>query len=245
MSEGFERCLAHVLAHEGGYVDHPLDRGGATNMGITRKALAHWRGVVPFTQLPKAAVRALTRAEAAAIYEANYWRVCRAGEMPAGVDLAVFDYAVDSGPSRAIKALQVCLAVPADGMIGPVTLGALARARPRLLINALCDQRMGFLGKLGTFVTFGKGWTRRVSLVRTAALGMAGENQTSTQLEGLPMLDGYKTYIVSTIMLLVGLAQLLGIDLPAFDQASVGNLIIVALAFVFLRKSVKGVLAQS
>jgi lysozyme family protein len=74
MSERFERCLAHVLRHEGGYVDHPLDPGGATNMGITRKALAQWRGVTPFTQLPKSEVQALTQGEAAAICEDRYWR---------------------------------------------------------------------------------------------------------------------------------------------------------------------------
>lgn len=245
MTERFELCLSHVLRHEGGYVDHPLDPGGATNMGITRKVLAQWRGVEPFTQLPKSEVRALTRQEASAIYRTHYWRACRAEAMPPGVDLAVFDYAVNSGPVRAIKALQTNLRVPADGIVGPVTLGALARAQPRGVINALCDQRLGFLGKLGTFATFGKGWTSRVSAVRAAALAMAGESKTSTQLEGFPMLDGYKTYIVSAIMLLVGLAQLLGIDLPAFDQASAGNLIIEALAFVFLRKSVKGALTPS
>jgi lysozyme family protein len=159
--------------------------------------------------------------------------------------LAVFDYAVNSGPNRAIKALQAVIGVAVDGIVGPITLAAAGRARPRVVINALCDQRMGFLGKLGTFVTFGKGWTSRVRSVREAALAMAGDIKTSTQQEGFPMLDGYKTYIVSAIMLLVGAAQLLGIDLPAFDQASAGNLIIEALAFVFLRKSVKGGLAQS
>jgi lysozyme family protein len=245
MNERFELCLAHVLRHEGGYVDHLLDPGGATNMGITRKVLAQWRGVIPFTQLPKSEVRALTRSEASAIYEAQYWRACRAEQLPPGVDLAVFDYAVNSGPSRAVKALQSGLRVPADGIVGPVTLGAVGRAQPSVVINALCEQRLGFLGKLGTFVTFGKGWTSRVTSIRAAALAMAGEIKTSTQLEELPMLSGYKTYIVSAIMLLVGLAQLLGVELPAFEQASAGNLIIEALAFVFLRKSVKGTLTPS
>src|SRR5690606_7617867 len=94
----FETCLAQVLRHEGGYVDHPLDPGGATNMGITRKTLARWRRVAPWSDLPKAAVETLSRQEASRIYRQFYWDLCRAGQLPPGVDLAVFDYAVNSGP---------------------------------------------------------------------------------------------------------------------------------------------------
>ena len=118
-AQRFARCLDIVLAAEGGYVDNPLDAGGATNMGITRATLARWRGVVPASDLPKAEVRALTRAEAAAIYEARYWRRVAGPELPAGLDLALFDYAVNSGPVRAVKTLQTALGVVADGLVGP------------------------------------------------------------------------------------------------------------------------------
>ena len=105
----FETCLAHVLRHEGGYVDHPSDPGGATNMGITRKTLAHWRNVSPWTDLPKLEVQKLTHGEAGLIYRALYWNACRAGDLPDGVDLAVFDFAVNSGPDRAVRTLQARL----------------------------------------------------------------------------------------------------------------------------------------
>ena len=65
----FERALACVLRHEGGYGDHPADPGGATNFGVTRATLAHHRG----RPVTKAEVRALTRAEAAGIYRQRYW----------------------------------------------------------------------------------------------------------------------------------------------------------------------------
>ena len=147
----FELCLAQVLKHEGGYVDHPSDPGGATNMGITRKTLARWRNVSPWWELPKSAVQQLTRAEAARIYRAGYWNLCRAGDLPPGIDLALFDYAVNSGPDRAIRALQSVLGVVVDGLVGPLTIGAAARADAGAVVNAICDRRLGFLRALSTF----------------------------------------------------------------------------------------------
>ena len=98
----FERALPLVLKHEGGYVDHPNDPGGATNLGVTIGTLSSWLGR-PAT---KAEVKALTRATVAPIYRKNYWAAIRGDELPAGLDYAVFDFAVNSGPKRAAMALQ-------------------------------------------------------------------------------------------------------------------------------------------
>ena len=237
----FEACLAEVLRHEGGYVDHPADPGGATNMGITRKTLARWRSVSPWWDLPKAAVQGLARAEAAEIYRRGYWDACRAGDLPPGVDLAVFDYAVNSGPDRAIRMLQASLGVVVDGVVGPLTLGAAQRAEAGRTINALCDRRLGFLRALSTFPTFGRGWTARVAAIRAAALAAAPtSSSTSNGDTEMDILSGYKTYIVAAFMLLAGLAQMLGIDLPALDSGSAGSLVLEALAVLFLRKGLKG-----
>ena len=169
---GFDRALPLVLAHEGGYVDHPSDPGGATNLGITRKTLARWRKVVPWTSLPKPEVKALTKDTVAPIYRALYWDEIRGDDLPAGLDYAIFDYAVNSGPGRAAMALQRILGVADDGEIGPMTLAAIAKRKPADLINALCDERIAFLRRLSTFAVFGKGWTSRVSGVRKLALTM-------------------------------------------------------------------------
>ena len=91
--------------------------------------------------------------------------------MPLGLDYAVFDFAVNSGVGRASKYLQAVLGVAQDGQIGARTLAAIQS--PKATINALCDRRMSFLRNLRTFLTFGKGWTRRVSGVRSKALDMA------------------------------------------------------------------------
>jgi len=237
-ADRFARCLDIVLAAEGGYVDNPLDAGGATNMGITRQTLARWRGVVPWSALPRAEVRALTRAEAAAIYEAEYWRRVSGPELPAGLDLALFDYAVNSGPARAVKTLQTLLGVAADGLVGPVTLGALRRRDTAGLIGALCDARLGFLGRLASFSTFGRGWTARVATIRAAALAMAGTSfiPQPQRTTAMTLFSGYRTYIVAAIMLLTGLAGLLGIDIPVLAGHAPATLVMEALAFIFLRK---------
>lgn len=244
----FDICLDEVLRHEGGYADHPSDPGGATNLGITHKTLARWRKVSPWWKLDKAEVKALGRPEAARIYRASYWDASKAGRLPAGLDLALFDYAVNSGPDRAIRSLQAELGVVADGQIGPLTLDAIATRINRTglagLIDAYCDRRLRFLNGLKTFAVFGRGWSNRVAVVRKAALAATGSspsistsNHWSTIMH---ILAGYKTYIVSAIMVLAGLAQLLGVDLPALDGASAGHLIMEALAVIFLRKGLKG-----
>lgn len=246
VEERFETCLAEVLRHEGGFVDHPADPGGATNMGITRKTLARWRNVSPWWDLPKTAVQQLTRSEAAHIYRRGYWDACRGENLPAGVDLAVFDYAVNSGPDRAVRSLQRGLNVAADGRVGPVTLAAANRADAARLINALCDGRLGFLKALSSFSIFGRGWTRRVETVRRAALAVAPAVNPSVPGDHvMDVLSGYKTYIVAAFMLVAGLAQMLGVDLPALDSGSAGSLVLEALAVLFLRKGLKGDIARA
>jgi lysozyme family protein len=166
----FDAALAETLRHEGGYVDHPLDPGGATNLGITRATLAAWRG----RPVAKAEVMALTVAEAGAIYRARYWNVVAGDRLPPGLDLAVFDFAVNSGPSRAIRTLQACLGVARTGRMDEATFAGLARHPPNALIRALTARRRGFLMRLATWSTFGRGWSRRVASVEARALAFAG-----------------------------------------------------------------------
>src|SRR5690606_28991813 len=105
-----------------------------------------------------------------------FWSQIMADDLPSGVDYAVFDYAVNSGPSRAVKALQKIVGATVDGVVGPKTVAAVAAyGDPAGLINALCDQRQAFVERLSTFPTFGKGWTSRIKSVRKLALQMVAE----------------------------------------------------------------------
>ncbi len=120
MKANFDAALDFVLRQEGGWSDHPLDPGGATNRGITRATLAQVRG----RPVSKAELMALSLQETAAIYRRLYWDAAACDALPSGVDLAVFDLAVNSGPRRALLLLQEALEVPGDG------IPARARSRP-------------------------------------------------------------------------------------------------------------------
>ncbi|TPG53290.1 hypothetical protein EAH89_17385 [Roseomonas nepalensis] len=165
-SARFAACLPVILANEGGFADNPKDPGGATNRGITHRTLSAWRGTPVTTE----DVRELTVEEASAIYQAQYWLVNRCDQMAAGVDLCVFDFAVNSG--RAVKVIQEALGVKADGAVGPVTLAALAAPAPAEAIARICAARMAYLQTLDGWDDFGRSWTRRVDGVRQKALAM-------------------------------------------------------------------------
>ncbi|MFD2248972.1 lysozyme family protein [Pseudochelatococcus lubricantis] len=170
VASNFDLVLPRVLAHEGGLVDHPRDPGGRTNKGITQRVFDAFRRR---KSSPTRAVDHITDAEAKEIYKRQYWDAIRGDDLPAGVDYAVFDYAVNSGPAQAAKDLQRAISESADGAIGQRTIDATYGKSGQIIIDDLCDRRLAFLRRLKTFGAFGKGWTRRVEGVRKAASSMA------------------------------------------------------------------------
>jgi lysozyme family protein len=108
----------------------------------------------------------------APLYKARYWDAVKGDDLPSGVDYAVFDIAVNSGPRKAAVILQEAIGVTADGAIGPKTIQAAKASPPSGLINVVCNKRLDFLRSLPHFRTFGDGWTRRVTEVRKKALEM-------------------------------------------------------------------------
>lgn len=171
MRANFAQSLSLVLQHEGGYVNHPRDPGGATNRGVTQTVYNDWR---VGSGLPERGVRDITDAEVMAIYKKLYWDKVKGDELPVGVDYCVFDFAVNSGVSRSTRYLQRSLGVVEDGIIGPATLKAAQAAEADCLVDGVCNARLSFLKGLTPFNTFGKGWTRRVEDVRSHAKAMAG-----------------------------------------------------------------------
>jgi lysozyme family protein len=168
----FEQAVEIVLRHEGGFVHHPDDPGGATQFGITRETLSRVRGRPATIE----DVQALTRAEAVAVYRGLYWDAVCAEDLPPGLDLAVFDFAVNSGPVRAVRMLQAVLGVAADGIVGPVTLKAAWQSDLAETIRRLTRARLGFLGRLAAWPVFGRGWRRRVLAVEQGALRLASSS---------------------------------------------------------------------
>lgn len=168
MNTNWPKCFALVLKNEGGYVDNPSDPGGATNLGCTKATWEAWVGH-PVT---KDDIKALMPNDVMPLYKAKYWDTINGDNLPEGVDYAVFDFAINSGPSRAAKTLQSVLNTNPDGQIGPTTLRALETANAREVATAVCEARLAFLQSLSTYGTFGKGWSRRVSEVEQTAFNM-------------------------------------------------------------------------
>ena len=162
------QCFALVLKNEGGYVDNPADPGGATNLGCTKAVWEQYIG----RSVTKDDIKALTPNDVMPLYKVKYWDTIKGDDLPEGVDYAVFDFAINSGPSRAAKALQSVLSVTVDGQIGSATLRALETANPREVATAVCEARLAFLQSLPTYGTFGKGWSRRVAEVEQTAFNM-------------------------------------------------------------------------
>ena len=168
MQENWDESFEMVLAHEGGFVNHPKDPGGMTNLGVTKAA---WEGYVG-RSVDEAFMRSLTPEVVKPFYKAMYWDKIKGDQLPAGVDYAAYDLAVNSGVGRASKYLQEIAGVPADGVLGPKSMGAIRECAPQELADALCDKRLDFLKRLPTFETFGKGWSRRVAEVKEKAMSM-------------------------------------------------------------------------
>jgi lysozyme family protein len=169
MKDVFPKALKMVLHHEGDWADHPADPGGATMKGVTLKTFSDYLG----REASKDELKAISDGQLQAIYKKGYWDKISADSLPVGVDIVVFDMAVNGGPGRAAKLLQKAVGVNPDGGIGPMTLAAVASQPAADTIVAFSNARREFYRSLPTFETFGKGWLRRVDEVEAEALKMS------------------------------------------------------------------------
>jgi lysozyme family protein len=166
MKENFEACLKITLLQEGGFSNDKADHGGRTMRGITQSEYNKW---LRRNGKPQEDVKSITDERLQEIYRKDYWDAVQGDFLPAGLDLCMFDYAVNSGPSRAIKAWQTVAGVKVDGR-----LNADITVTPRT-IDAYCDQRAGFLRRIGvgSQSVFLRGWLSRVRTIRASAHRMA------------------------------------------------------------------------
>jgi lysozyme family protein len=170
MISNFSIALAALLQpdREGGFSNNPADPGGMTNLGVTKRVWEAWVGHT----VSESDIRELTAALVAPLYKLRYWNAASCDSLPAGVDYAVFDCAVNSGPVRAIKFLQKAVSATEDGIMGPHTLAAVM-AKPRVdVIAAYNAARLAFLQDLPTWNTFKGGWSRRVVEITAEATAM-------------------------------------------------------------------------
>ena len=168
MKDNFDECLKMLLHHEGGYVNHPKDPGGETNLGVTKRVYEKWGGTKD--------MKDLTVEDVAPIYKKEYWDRCKCDDLESGVDWAVFDWAVNSGTGRAAKAIQKICGAAQDGAIGPKTLALINTQNTEYVIEEFGKIRQDFYESLKTFDTFGRGWTRRNKETTEKALEMIEED---------------------------------------------------------------------
>ena len=165
MSNKFSEALEVILHHEGGYVNHPKDPGGETNLGVTKRVYEEFGG--------EKEMKDLTKEDVEPIYKQNYWDRVKGDDLPEGLDLCIFDFAVNAGPGRAAKFIQRLVGTTVDGGIGPNTLKCIddyvKENSVAETIEKYQSMRQEYYEGLSTFETFGRGWTRRVDEVTQEA----------------------------------------------------------------------------
>ena len=169
MKQNFDKCLEMVLVHEGGYVNNKNDRGGMTNLGVTRRVYEDWVD----RPVSEQEMRDLTPDDVAPIYRKNYADRIHFDSLPSGVDWACLDWAINSGASRPAKAIQRAVGATTDGVIGPKTLQLVAEKDPKFIIDYVYTVRQAFYESLDDYKHFGRGWTRRNKETLHQALEMA------------------------------------------------------------------------
>ena len=168
MTGNFKECLALVLKSEGGFVNHPSDPGGMTNLGVTKRVWQEYTG----HEADEKEMRSLTPEKVAPLYEQKYWRPCYGEVLPRGLDFVVFSMGVNAGPGRSVKLLQQSLGCVPDGIIGPRTRELISTSNTATLIAKFSETRREYYRALKTFPTFGKGWLARVDREESEALQM-------------------------------------------------------------------------
>jgi lysozyme family protein len=168
MFSNWQKSFELMLKSEGGFVNHPSDPGGMTNLGVTKATWESWVG----REVDEAEMRGLTAEKVEPLYKERYFDAVRGDELPMGLDYLTFDFAVNAGAGRAIKTLQTAVGVTPDGGFGPMTMAAVQAVDPVELIERFSQAKEDFYRSLTTFATFGKGWLNRVADVKVKASAM-------------------------------------------------------------------------
>jgi lysozyme family protein len=167
-ASNWNNAFKMMLASEGGYVNHPSDPGGMTNLGVTKRVWEEWVG----RESNEKEMRSLTPEMVEPLYKRKFWDACKCDDLPSGIDYLVFDFAVNAGCGRSAKILQTAVGVTPDGGIGPMTLAAVNAIPETELIEKFSQGKEDFYRSLNTFETFGKGWLNRVAAVKVKATSL-------------------------------------------------------------------------
>lgn len=176
MISNWDKSFDLVIKSEGGFTNDERDPGnklpdgrkGCTMLGCTQ---ANWERFIN-KQVTQDDMKKLTPSDVKPLYKANYWDAVKGDELPSGVDYAVFDFAINSGPGQSRKTLQRALRVIPDGVLGQNTLKAIQAADGTRLLEDFSIEKTRFYQGLAAFDTYGKGWLKRVAEVKEIATKM-------------------------------------------------------------------------
>lgn len=157
----FERAFADLLNNERGHSNNPHDPGGETMWGITAATARNAGYMGPMADMPVSVAKE--------IYRERYWHQSF-DQMPYVVAFQVFDASVNSGNVVAARWLQKAVGVKDDGIIGPITMAAVARLSPLEIVIKFNAARLVFLASLPSWQYFGRGWVNRVANNMTKAV---------------------------------------------------------------------------
>lgn len=147
----FDTAFDRLIGSEGGYVNNPLDPGGETKWGISKRSYPHLN------------IRTLTREQAKAIYRRDFWNRIHADTLYDGVAFQVFDFAVNSGIKTAVRYLQRAVGVADDGHWGPLSQAAATHMTESDIIMRLNGERLDFMTRLANWPNASRGWCRRIA----------------------------------------------------------------------------------
>ena len=189
----FHRCHNIMRINEGGFVDHPDDPGGATNMGVTQRTYDEWRGR---NHRPLRSVRDIEEVEVQQIYYEGYWRAGHCHKMPDDASaLVLFDACVNHGHRPAMTFIQRGAGIPSaavDGVYGPQTAAAVRATDPGLLVRRALDARWAYFERImernPRLESFRRGWRNRVDTMRRIAFQWASGQESAA--DGLGPLMG-------------------------------------------------------
>lgn len=162
----FEKAILIILKHEGGYVDHPSDPGGATNRGITFGLFKQYAEQFNLNKT-KEGLKQLTEGEAKEIYRRHFWDKMRGNEIKSQkIAEIVFDGYVNMG-KPALKLLQKQIGVAVDGIIGAGSIAVLNQASEVVVFQGYKEARIDYYLRLverkPQLAVFKNGWLNRIN----------------------------------------------------------------------------------
>lgn len=160
----FDEAFERLLGHEGGLQSRADDRGNWTGGRVGVGRLVGTKYGISAAAYPGEDIPGLTLDRAKELYRRDYWGPAGCDAVPDALRFDLFDHAVNSGVRTAVQALQQAVGEVQDGVLGPLTLQAIASMPAARLAARFAGARLLGLTEAAAWATYGRGWTRRVAL---------------------------------------------------------------------------------